>query len=135
MSVHVELYRSGIGSCGELQHDIGIQFVEAVHFSLDVINASPDILPNITLGAIVFDTCEDEVRSMEQLLDMVQLMSTRELQNLPYHCQDGSEPGIMTEASMFHDIVGVVGASMSGISVNMASILRFFRVPQVFISM
>jgi metabotropic X receptor len=97
-----------------------------------VINGSPDILPGIKLGAIVIDTCEDEVTTMEQLIDMVKLMSVRELSNMPFYCDDGSEPDFTGKGKIFQKIVGVVGGATSGISVSMASVLRFFELTQVF---
>jgi hypothetical protein len=44
-------------TCGEVREQYGIQRVEAAFHTIDQINRNADILPNITLGIEVRDSC------------------------------------------------------------------------------
>lgn len=43
--------------CGELKKEKGIHRLEAMLFAIDLINKDPELLPNVTLGARILDTC------------------------------------------------------------------------------
>ena len=44
-------------TCGGVKKEQGIHRLEAMMYALDQINNDPDLLPNITLGARILDTC------------------------------------------------------------------------------
>ena len=52
-------------TCGGIQDEDGIQPLEALLFTLDEINADPLLLPNIKLGVIVLDTCDNPLHGAE----------------------------------------------------------------------
>ena len=47
------------------------QRMEAMLYALDEINADPSILPNISLGAVVLDTCSNPSYALEQAMEFV----------------------------------------------------------------
>ena len=47
------------------------QRMEAMLYALDEINADPRILPNISLGAVVLDTCSNPSYALEQAMEFV----------------------------------------------------------------
>ncbi|CAF1669872.1 unnamed protein product, partial [Didymodactylos carnosus] len=46
--------------CGDISEFRGIQRLEAMLFALQQINQNHTVLPNITLGAILLDTCSND---------------------------------------------------------------------------
>lgn len=53
------------------QKDDGIQPLEALYYTLDQINRDPNLLPNITLGVVALDSCDNIVHALEQCLDFI----------------------------------------------------------------
>jgi metabotropic glutamate receptor 6/7/8 len=45
--------------------------MEAMLYALDQINADPDLLPNINLGALILDTCSNPSYALEQSMQFV----------------------------------------------------------------
>ncbi|XP_075869402.1 metabotropic glutamate receptor 7-like [Nelusetta ayraudi] len=111
--------------CGELRRASGVQRLEAMMFALDVINGDRALLPNITLGARVLDTCSRDTRALEQSLAFVRSPAHWDASDA--RCADGAPP--LVEA--WERVTGVVGASTSSESVLVATILRLFQIPQV----
>ena len=52
--VHFEHKNFSGGRCGDIRRD---QWVEAMLFAIDSVNANETLLPNITLGFDIRDTC------------------------------------------------------------------------------
>lgn len=77
------------------------------------------ILPNITLGARIRDDCDSGTVALEESLDFI-LNAFNHNQNI---CSARSQ----RESR----VVGVVGTGSSGTSLEVASLLRLFRLPQV----
>ncbi|KAF7711611.1 metabotropic glutamate receptor 4-like isoform X1 [Silurus meridionalis] len=111
--------------CGELKKEKGIHRLEAMLFALDRINNDHDLLPNITLGARILDTCSRDTHALEQSLTFVQALIEKD--GMDVKCADGGSP-IITKPER---VVGVIGASSSSVSIMVANILRLFKIPQV----
>lgn len=108
--------------CGELKKEKGIHRLEAMLFAIDLINKDPELLPNITLGARILDTCSRDTYALEQSLTFVQALIERDPSDV--RCASG-EPPIFAKPDK---IVGVIGASASSVSIMVANILRLFKV-------
>lgn len=57
--------------CGAIKEEKGIQRLEAMLYALDLINEDPDILPNITIGAVILDTCSSDTYALDQSMEFV----------------------------------------------------------------
>lgn len=108
--------------CGELKKEKGIHRLEAMLFALDRINNDHELLPNITLGARILDTCSRDTHALEQSLTFVQALIEKD--GTDVKCQGGGSP-IITKPER---VVGVIGASSSSVSIMVANILRLFKV-------
>lgn len=42
-----------------------------MHYTLDQINRDPHLLPNITLGVVALDSCDNIVNALDQCLDFI----------------------------------------------------------------
>ncbi|KAM4019453.1 extracellular calcium-sensing receptor-like [Anomaloglossus baeobatrachus] len=87
----------------------------ALVFAVKEVNQNPDLLPNITLGFKIFDSCFSESASLQAIF---QTMSSDG--NLPPNYRCGTQP-----------IVPAVIGDISSSSVAMARVLGLWRLPQV----
>eukprot|EP00064_Thunnus_orientalis_P002207 superscaffoldBa00000154_g2214 len=76
--------------CGDLKKENGIQRLEAMMYALDQINQDEQLLPNITLGARVLDTCSRDTYALEQSLTFVQALITKDTSDV--RCTNGEPP-------------------------------------------
>ena len=112
--------RAGIG-CGVARSD---QSVESMLFAIDSVNADESLLPNITLGFDIRDTCYSENIALDETIDVI--ISGNQLNVAG--CQSTNMGS--TNASI-SPTVGIVGTSVSRVSIPVASLGRLFQVPQV----
>ena len=63
--------------CGAVKEEKGIQRLEAMLYALDLINADPHILPNVTVGALVLDTCSSDTYALDQSMEFVRFHMNR----------------------------------------------------------
>lgn len=99
--------------CGEFQ-EIGVEQVEAMVFAINTINKDPNLLPNVTLGFSIRDTCTTPSHALQQAFKYVQ--------NANDSC---SVAGNRIAVS------GVVGAQYSSVSIDIANLLRLHKIPQI----
>uniref|UniRef100_A0A3Q2ZDP4 Receptor ligand binding region domain-containing protein n=1 Tax=Kryptolebias marmoratus TaxID=37003 RepID=A0A3Q2ZDP4_KRYMA len=111
--------------CGELKKEKGIHRLEAMLFAIDLINKDPDLLPNVTLGARILDTCSRDTYALEQSLTFVQALIERDGSDV--RCANGEQPFFAKPDK----VIGVIGASSSSVSIMVANILRLFKVKQL----
>ncbi|KAI1888426.1 hypothetical protein AGOR_G00185020 [Albula goreensis] len=111
--------------CGELKKEKGIHRLEAMLFAIDQINKDPELLPNVTLGARILDTCSRDTYALEQSLTFVQALIEKDASDV--RCANG-DPPIFAKPDK---IVGVIGAAASSVSIMVANILRLFKIPQI----
>lgn len=113
--------------CGEIKREKGVHRLEALLYALDQINSDPDLLPNITLGARILDTCSRDTYALEQSLTFVQALIQKDTSDV--RCSNG-EPPILPKLER---VVGVIGASGSSVSIMVANVLRLFSVSFCFL--
>ena len=114
-------------ACGAVNKDRGVQRLEAMLFAVDRINADPHLLPHTRLGAMILDTCSSDTYALNQSLEFVRA-SVHTVESSAFVCADSSTPRPKYGSKV---IAGVVGGSYSEVSVQVANLLRLFRIPQV----
>ena len=116
--------RNGSGKCGRVFLDKSMEHLEAVLFAIDLVNNDPHLLPNITLGYDIRDTCISENIALDESVDFV-LSSGR---SEPESCFDSK---FNSSISTIPPVVAVIGAIDSYISIPLASFFRIVNMPQV----
>ncbi|XP_032517758.2 metabotropic glutamate receptor 2-like [Danaus plexippus] len=111
----------GSSSCGPLMAQGGVQALEAMLFSLDEAQRAGLAPPGVRLGALVLDDCDSDTRGLEMALDFIK-GSIGNIDDEEYACNATTVRKVIT---------GVVGASSSVTSVQVANLLRLFKIPQV----
>ncbi|XP_055853496.1 metabotropic glutamate receptor 2 isoform X2 [Episyrphus balteatus] len=106
-------------TCGPIMPQGGIQALEAMLYTLDQINEH-QLLP-FTLGAHILDDCDKDTYGLEMAVDFIK-GSISNIDDAEYHCN---------KTQVRKVISGVVGAASSVTSIQVANLLRLFRIPQV----
>ncbi|XP_046396653.1 metabotropic glutamate receptor 2-like isoform X2 [Ischnura elegans] len=117
--------------CGRIQLEDGIQPLEAALYTIKQINKNDKILPGVNLGMIAFDSCDNAAYALEQSLDFVKgfIAHFNEHHETEFQCLDGSMPKF--RGGSFDQVVAVIGAQSSSVTIQVATMLRLFKVPQV----
>ena len=95
--------------CGEIDPQPGFQYLTAMLFALEQINNNTKLLPNITLGAKIYDTCRSQTIGADRAKDIIK-----------YSLLGQRKP-----------LAGVVGPFSSDVSIAVANLLRVFDIPQI----
>ena len=114
---------SNDGVCGQVIWDHGMQMLEAMLYAIDIINSDPDLLPNITLGFDIRDTCKRENVALDETIDFVFSNGQLELES----CHSLIVGNISTSAP----VLAVIGGFESFVSIPVAGFLRLFEMPQI----
>ncbi|XP_069464362.1 extracellular calcium-sensing receptor-like [Ambystoma mexicanum] len=92
------------------------QWLQAIVFAIEEINKNPNILPNVTLGFWIYDSCTIIQRALEGTL---QILTGKGVPIPNYRCK-GNVP-----------LAGVIGEAVSSCSITMARLLGLYRYPQI----
>ncbi|KAJ8280427.1 hypothetical protein GJAV_G00054440 [Gymnothorax javanicus] len=114
--------------CGAVREQYGIQRVEAMLHTLDRINADNNILPNITLGCEIRDSCWHSAVALEQSIEFIRdsLVSTEEEEGMMKCAEIGATPMRGKKP-----IVGVIGPGSSSVAIQVQNLLQLFNIPQI----
>ncbi|KAI6177304.1 G-PROTEIN-RECEP-F3-4 domain-containing protein [Aphelenchoides bicaudatus] len=115
--------------CGEISETRGVHRVEAMLYALDRINEQSDFLRGYKLGALILDSCSNPSYALNQSLDFVRdLIGSTDASE--FQCKDGNRP-FARDGAKNSKVVAVVGGSYSSVTVQVANLLRLFRIVQV----
>ncbi|KAM4618017.1 vomeronasal type-2 receptor 26-like [Discoglossus pictus] len=90
--------------------------ISAFVFAVEEINKQPDLLPNITLGFQIYDTCESEHQALESTLTIL----TGQRKIIPnYSC------------NVKNTVAAFIGHHMSSITFSTAILTGIYRYPQI----
>ncbi|NXH89003.1 GRM1 protein, partial [Edolisoma coerulescens] len=105
--------------CGEIREQYGIQRVEAMFHTLDKINADPVLLPNITLGSEIRDSCWHSSVALEQSIEFIRdsLISIRDDRDGGTRCISESQTQPQTRVKK--PIAGVIGPGSSSVAIQL----------------
>ncbi|XP_062323178.1 metabotropic glutamate receptor 1 isoform X3 [Osmerus eperlanus] len=117
--------------CGEVREQYGIQRVEAMFHTLDRINADPYLLPNISLGCEIRDSCWHSSVALEQSIEFIRdsLISIRDDKDGSKWCIDGT-PSTQPPPTK-KPIAGVIGPGSSSVAIQVQNLLQLFNIPQI----
>ncbi|TRY70323.1 hypothetical protein TCAL_08252, partial [Tigriopus californicus] len=110
--------------------------MEAMLYALDQINKDRHLLPDISLGALILDTCSNPSYALEQSMLFVRSFIGDETWHhdklhLPFHLFQMNPQCSSGKAEKAQPVAGVIGAAFSGVSIMVANILRLFKIPQI----
>lgn len=115
-------------ACGPQIYHRGVQRLEAMMFAIDRINNDTRILPNISLGVHILDTCSRDTYALNQSLQFVRA-SLNNIDISALECSDHSMP--QPRNNYTGPVFGVVGGSYSSVSIQVANLLGLFHIPQI----
>lgn len=69
--MHEQINTNNEYPCGDIKKEKGVQRLEAMLYAIDLINEDPLILPNITLGTLIIDSCSSDTYALEQSMEFV----------------------------------------------------------------
>lgn len=117
--------------CGDVREQYGIQRVEAMFHTLDRINADPYLLPNISLGCEIRDSCWHSSVALEQSIEFIRdsLISIRDDKDGSKWCIDGTPSNQPPPTKK--PIAGVIGPGSSSVAIQVQNLLQLFNIPQI----
>ncbi|EDV28894.1 uncharacterized protein TRIADDRAFT_19351, partial [Trichoplax adhaerens] len=121
-SVHFE-YTPSQRRCTHM-NERGVKWVQSMIYTVDQINDNPHLLPNITIGYDLRDTCNSPNNAIQESLNFV----------IYSHLDDNQNKQLVENKSQFSSIpnmIGVIGGRSSRVSLTVASLLSNFDIAQV----
>ena len=111
-------------NCKMLRQQRGLERLEAMLFAIDRINNDTSLLPNLTIGYDVRDTCSEETIGIDEALDMIVRSGSLTVDSQMQCVQVGNSSTRLS---------GIVGAAASSVSTPTATLLglRLFQSPLV----
>lgn len=116
--------------CGDKVYDRGLQRLEAMLYAIDKINRDDNLLKGITLGANILDTCGRDTYALNRSLEFIRASLNSFDMVSQFECGEGGGPP-RPKFNSTGPIKGVIGGSYSSVSIQVANLLRLFRIPQV----
>ncbi len=113
--------------CGPIWEQYGMHRIEVFLKTLDEINKNPTILPNITLGSDIRDSCWYPPVALEQSIDFIKnsIASLEAKKNL-------SHPGQERCGTQYDKpIAGLIGPGSSTVTIQVQNLLSLFQIPQI----
>ncbi|XP_040572263.1 metabotropic glutamate receptor [Lepeophtheirus salmonis] len=124
--LHMVHEREAHRTCGPIMPQGGLQATEVMLYTVDIIN-SLNIMPKgLNLGVYILDDCDTDTYGLQQAVDFIKGSISNINDEDEYKCEDGSSPQIQNKV-----ISGVVGASSSVTSIQVANLLKLFKIPQI----
>ena len=114
-------------ACGEIWEQYGIHRTEILLLTIDEINANPNILPNITLGWDIRDTCWYSPIAMKQSIDFVK----NSIASMDESLKNVSKSQRCARKKLSKPIAGLIGPGSSENTVQVQSMLQLFNIPQI----
>ncbi|XP_055922412.1 metabotropic glutamate receptor isoform X1 [Eupeodes corollae] len=114
--------------CGPKIYNRGVHRLEAMLYAVDHVNNDSTLLPGITIGVHILDTCSRDTYALNQSLQFVR-SSLNNMDTSAFECQDLSTP--QPRRNTTGPVFGVIGGSYSSVSLQVANLLRLFHIPQI----
>ncbi|XP_053699365.1 metabotropic glutamate receptor 1-like [Sabethes cyaneus] len=141
-------------ACGEVREHYGIQRSEVTFKTIDEINRNPSLLPNITLGVEIRDSCWYAPVALQQSIELIRdSISPPSGGNNPIRGGDRVGASSLPEGScgtvgpnsthgyaggrgnkpnkFRRTLVGVIGPGSSSVALQVQNLLQLFSIPQI----
>lgn len=122
-TVHIDAAGSAGGKCGETVWGYGMETLEAMFYALDRINSDPLLLPNISVGYDIRDTCQSENIALDESVDFVLSNGQVDVESCEL-ISNGNHTKLIP-------VSAVIGPLESFVTIPTASFFRLFQMPQV----
>ena len=119
--IPLHTYNEMTEQCGTLRSD-SLKKLEAMVYAVKQINQNATLLPNVTLGFDIYDTCSYDARTLRECLNFIPSTNNQ---------GDGCVGSTAEPRDSNLPIVGVVGAQRSSSSVQAALLLGLYHIPQI----
>ena len=112
--------------CMDLRQERGLERLEAMLFAIDRINNDKILLPNLTIGYDVRDTCSEETIGIDEALDMI-------VRSGSLTVDTDTSMECVRAGNLSTRMSGIVGAAASSVTTPTATLLglRLFQSPLV----
>ncbi len=129
--INLRQRRSRKESAGRSGNSMGSKEWKRCFHTLDRINADPNLLPNITLGCEIRDSCWHSSVALEQSIEFIRdsLISIRDEKDGQKWCVEGN-PSAQPPATK-KPIAGVIGPGSSSVAIQVQNLLQLFNIPQI----
>ena len=118
--IPLHIYDEETENCGTIRSVNSLKKLEAMVYAVQQVNQNSSLLPNITLGFEIHDTCSYDARTLRETLNFI-----------PFTDAPGDECIANYESRGNLPIVGVVGAQRSASSVQAALLLGLYHIPLI----
>lgn len=123
-------------TCGEVREHYGIQRVEASLQTIDDINRSDTLLPNVTLGIEIRDSCWYSPTALEQSIEFIRdAISAQDHHGWGVNVTGGEVPANCPSrgppSRRIKNLVGVIGPGSSAVTIQVQNLLQLFNIPQI----
>ncbi|XP_058443037.1 metabotropic glutamate receptor 1-like [Malaya genurostris] len=140
-------------ACGEVREHYGIQRSEVTFKTIDEINQNPSLLPNITLGVEIRDSCWYAPVALQQSIELIRDSISPPSGIHPTPRNSGNKiahknfDGYLSEEyclalsqntslnkppSKFRQtLIGVIGPGSSSVALQVQNLLQLFSIPQI----
>ncbi|ELT88339.1 hypothetical protein CAPTEDRAFT_89748 [Capitella teleta] len=113
--------------CGEFWEQYGIHRIEMFLRTLDAINNDPNILPNVTLGCDIRDSCWYSPVALERSIDFIKnSIASVESSNLT-----SAAANPQCHKPREKPIAGLIGPGSSTVTIQVQNLLSLFNIPQI----
>ena len=113
-------------TCGEIWEQYGMHRIEVFLRTLERINANPNILPNITLGSDIRDSCWYPPVALEQSIDFIKNSIASVSKKM-----DKENNNEACQKSVDKPIAGLIGPGSSQVTIQVQNLLSLFNIPQL----
>ncbi|CAH1799891.1 unnamed protein product [Owenia fusiformis] len=120
-------------TCGGYWEQYGMHRIEAFLYILDEINNNQNILPNISLGVNLRDSCWYSPVALEQSIDYIKT-SIANQENIRRSSEEADDPGSQkacASEATGEAIAALIGPGSSSITIQVQNLLSLFAIPQI----
>ncbi|GIY28826.1 metabotropic glutamate receptor 1 [Caerostris darwini] len=123
-------------TCGEIREQYGLQRVEASFQTIDEINRNETLLPNVTLGIEIRDSCWYSPIALDQSIEFIRDAIKLNDDVIPDGNSSAPPVEIVPEcpakpAKTLKNLVGVIGPGSSTVTIQVQNLLQLFNIPQI----